>query len=90
MRFEELDNLDERRLKAKQRIELHQARMSAAYNRMVRFRAYRPGDLVLKMKPEVIMGSRMLGKLESKWEGLGSIQTGAISFCKWVLPFSGM
>ena len=52
LRFNELDNLDEERLKAKQRIELYQSRMAEAYNRTVRHKAYKPGDLVLKMRTE--------------------------------------
>lgn len=55
-RFEELNDLDEKRLQAKQRIELYQARMAKAYNRAVRYRTFKPGDLVLKVRSELMSG----------------------------------
>lgn len=69
LRFNELDNLDEERLKAKLWIELYQSRMAEAYNRTVRHKAYKPGDLVLKMRTELMAGNRLVGKFEPKWEG---------------------
>ena len=68
-RLEELDSLDEKRLAAKQRIELYQARMAEAYNRTVRHKAYQPGDLVLKLRTELMAGGKLVGKFEPKWEG---------------------
>ena len=69
LRYEELEALDEKRLQAKQRIELYQARMAEAYNRSVRHQAFRPGDLVLKLRTELMAGGKLVGKFEPKWEG---------------------
>ena len=66
-RFAELDGLDERRLEAKQRIELYQARMAESYNRTIRYKAYKPGYLVLKLRTELMAGGKLHGKFEPKW-----------------------
>jgi hypothetical protein len=36
--------------------------MAAAYNKTVRHQFYKPGDPVLKMKPEIMAGGKPRGK----------------------------
>ena len=50
LRLQELDNLDERRLEALQSLELYQARMAGSFDKKVRQRAHKKGDLVLAVK----------------------------------------
>ena len=66
LRFDELEALDEKRLRAKQRIELYQAKMMEAYNRTVQHRVFQPGDLVLKLRAELMAGGKLVGKFEPK------------------------
>ena len=49
LRLEKLEALDEKRLKAQQRLECYQARLSRAFNKRVRPRSFQVGDLVLSM-----------------------------------------
>ena len=60
-----LDGLDALRQEATLNIERYQASMARAYNKTVRPRPIRVGDLVLKLKANPEVG----GKLSSKWEG---------------------
>ena len=69
LRLQELDNLDERRLEARQSIELYQARMAGSFDKKVRQRAYKKGDLVLAVKRPMVFAHKSKGKFEPKWEG---------------------
>ena len=69
LRLQELDNLDERRLKALQSIELYQARMAGSFDKKVRQRAYKKGDLVLTVKRPMVFANKSKGKFEPKWKG---------------------
>ena len=69
LRLQELEALDERRLEAQQRTEIYQARMSAAFNRKVKQRVFRKGDLVLAVKRPMIVTHKSRGKFDEKWEG---------------------
>ena len=67
LRMVELDNLDERRLAAQQRLEIYQKQISAAYDKRVRGRSFKKGDLVLMMKrPVPTQGLK--SKFDPKWD----------------------
>lgn len=69
LRLQELEVLDVKRLKAQQRIELYQACISRAFNKRVKQRAFRKGDLVLSVRRPMIMTHKTKGKFQPKWEG---------------------
>ncbi|KAJ1700224.1 hypothetical protein LUZ63_000003 [Rhynchospora breviuscula] len=50
LKLQELDGMDERRLAAQQNLELYQARMIRAYEKLSRARAFRKGELVLVLR----------------------------------------
>jgi hypothetical protein len=67
LRLDELDALDEKRLHAHQSLELYQARMERAYNKMARIRQFKKGELVLL--PPQQLGKKTPGKFKPKWDG---------------------
>ena len=69
LRLEELEDLDDKRLQAKQNLELYRARMSRAYDKLVRPRAFTPGELVLVLKRTKIVNRKGKGKFDPNWEG---------------------
>ena len=68
LRLDELDAMDEKRLAAHQSLELYQAQMTKAYDKMVRPRTFRKGDLVL-MPKRPILGRHFGPKFSANWEG---------------------
>ena len=69
MRFQELEALDEKWLEAQQRLECYQARLSRAFNKIVRPRSFQVGDLVLTIRRLIIMSCRMENNFLSNWDG---------------------
>ncbi|KAJ1700848.1 hypothetical protein LUZ63_000627 [Rhynchospora breviuscula] len=68
LRFQELDGMDERRLAAQQNLELYQARMTRAYEKLSGPRAFRKGELILVLRRPIT--DRHHGpKLAPNWEG---------------------
>ncbi|KAJ3706727.1 hypothetical protein LUZ61_010432 [Rhynchospora tenuis] len=68
LRFQELDGMDERRLIAQQNLELYQARMTRAYEKLARPRAFKKGELVLALR-RPITGRHHGPKFTPNWEG---------------------
>ncbi|KAJ1693259.1 hypothetical protein LUZ63_009957 [Rhynchospora breviuscula] len=68
LRLQELDGMDERRLAAQQNLELYQARMARAYEKLLRPRTFRKGELVLVLKRPII-GRHHGPKFAPNWEG---------------------
>ena len=66
-RHDELSLLDERRLKAMEHTRAYQGRMARAFDKKVKARDIREGDLVLKEKPPSKFNP--LGKWEPTWIG---------------------
>ena len=66
---EKLEALDEKRLKAKQRLKYYQARMPKPFNKKVRVRSFQKGDLVLAVRRPIITTHRTGNKFTSKWDG---------------------
>ena len=69
LRLRELDILEEKRLRALQNLEAYQARMSRAFDKRVRRRSFKEGDLVLAVIRPMNITHRMQSKFEPKWEG---------------------
>ena len=69
LRLRELDILEEKCLRALQNLEAYQARMSRAFDKRVRRRSFKEGDLVLAVIRPMNITHRMQSKFEPKWEG---------------------
>ena len=61
--------MDNKRLQAQQQIELHQAQISRAFNKKVKERTFKKGDLVLAVRRPMVMTYKTKGKFQGKWEG---------------------
>ena len=68
-RLQELEALDDKRLQAQQQIELYQARITRAFNKKVKVRTFKKGDLVLAVRRPMVMTHKTKGKFQPKWEG---------------------
>ena len=68
-RLQELEALDDKRLQAQQQIELYQARITRAFNKKVKARTFKKGDLVLAVRRPMVMTHKTKGKFQPKWEG---------------------
>ena len=60
--------MDEKRLIAQQNLEIYQAKMARAYDKMARVRAFQQGELVLVLKRPII-GRHIGPKFSPNWEG---------------------
>jgi len=66
LRLQELEALDDKRLQAQQQIELYQARISKAFNKKVKERTLKKGDLVLTIRRPMVMTHKTKGKFQPK------------------------
>ena len=69
LRLQELEALDEKRLKAQQRLESYQALFSRAFNKKVHLRSFQVGDLILFIRRPIITIHKAGSKFTSKWNG---------------------
>jgi len=69
LRLQELEDLDDKRLQAQQQIELYQARITRAFNKKVKERTFKKGDLVLAVRRPMVMTHMTKGKFQPNWEG---------------------
>ena len=69
LRFQQLDSLEEERLNALQDLELYRRNMVRAYDKLVKPRVFRKGELVLVLRRPIVVKGKAKGKLEPKWEG---------------------
>ncbi|XP_073355115.1 uncharacterized protein [Aegilops tauschii subsp. strangulata] len=69
LRFQELDTLEEGRPHAQQNLELYRQNMVRAYDKLVKQRILRKGELVLVLRRPIVVTHRTKGKFEKKWEG---------------------
>ncbi|XP_020084900.1 uncharacterized protein LOC109707778 [Ananas comosus] len=69
LRLDELDALDETRLTAQQNLELYQAQMARAYNKLTRYRTFSVGELVLVLRRPIIINKHTGKKFDPNWEG---------------------
>ena len=75
LRLQELEALDDKRLQAQQEIELYQAQISWAFNKKVKERTFKKGDLVLAVRRPMVMTHKAKGKFQPKWEGLFVVES---------------
>ena len=69
MQLQELEALDDKRVQAQQQIELYQARITKAFNRKVKERTFKKGDLVLAVRRPMVIMHKTKEKFQPKWEG---------------------
>jgi len=69
MRLQELEALDNKRLQPQQQIEFYQARITIAFNKKVKERTFKKGDLILAVRRPMVMTYKTKGKFLPKWEG---------------------
>ncbi|KAL2937299.1 Gypsy retrotransposon integrase-like protein 1 [Bienertia sinuspersici] len=69
LRLAELEVLDEKRLRAQQKLDCYQARLSRAFNKKVRVRSFQVGDMVLAVRRPIITSKKTGSKFTSKWDG---------------------
>ena len=62
MRLQELEALDDKRLQVQQQIELYQAQITRAFNKKVKKRTFKKGDLVLVVRRPMVMTHKTKGK----------------------------
>ena len=67
LRLQELEVLDDKRLQAQQQIELYQALIFRAFNKKVKERIFKKGDLILVVRRPMVMTHKMKGKFQFKW-----------------------
>uniref|UniRef100_A0A151UFR8 Uncharacterized protein n=1 Tax=Cajanus cajan TaxID=3821 RepID=A0A151UFR8_CAJCA len=72
--YDELISLDEERLIALQNLVQQKQRIEKTYNKKVKARRFRIGDLVLKVILPMDQKSRRLGKWSNNWEGPFTIE----------------
>jgi len=62
LRLQELEALDDKHMQAQQQIELYQARITRAFNKKVKERTFKKGDLVLAVRRLMMMTHKTNGK----------------------------
>ena len=66
-RYDQLNLLDEKRLRAADHVQAYQRKMTHAFRKRVRSRKFQRGDLVLKVLRGLIIDPR--GKFRPSWSG---------------------
>ncbi|KAM0833194.1 hypothetical protein ACQ4PT_064416 [Festuca glaucescens] len=74
LRFQELDALEEERPYALQNLELYRQNMVRTYDKLVKHRVFRKGELVLVLRRPIVVTHKTKGKFEPKWEGPYAIE----------------
>ena len=69
LQFQELDVLEEGCLQAVQNLELYRRNMVRAYDKLVKHRVFRKGELVLVLRRPIVVTHKTKGKFKPKWEG---------------------
>ena len=69
LRLQAQESLDKNRLAARQSIKNYQDRMASSFDKKVRERAFKKGDLVLAVRRPMILTRKSKEKFEPKWEG---------------------
>ena len=66
LQLQERKALDDKCLQAQQQIELYQARITRAFNKKVKERTFKEGDLVLAVKRPLVMTHKTKEKFQPK------------------------
>jgi len=61
--------LDDKHLRAQQQIEIYQARITRAFNKKIKERTFKKGDLVVAVRRPMVMTHKTKEKFQPKWEG---------------------
>ena len=69
LRLQELEVLDDKRPQAQQQIELYQARITRAFNKKVKERTFKKGDLVLAVRRPIVLTHKTKEKFQPEWKG---------------------
>nr|CAN67366.1 hypothetical protein VITISV_007976 [Vitis vinifera] len=86
-RFDQLNLLDERRLRAADHVRAYQRKMARAFKKRVKPRPLRIGDLVLKVIRELIRDPR--GKFRPNWSGPYFIRELTLEGTAWLMDLDG-
>ncbi|RVW23113.1 hypothetical protein CK203_107497 [Vitis vinifera] len=86
-RFDQLNLLDERRLRAADHVRTYQRKMACAFKRRVKPRPLRIGDLVLKVIKGLIRDPR--GKFKPNWSGPYFIRELTLEGATWLMDLDG-
>ena len=62
MRLQQLEALDDKRLQAQQQIELYQVRITRAFNKKIKERTFKKGNLILAIRRPMVMTHKTKGK----------------------------
>jgi len=66
LQLKKLEALDDKRLQAQQQIELYQARIFRAFNKKVKERTFKKGDLVIAIRRPMVMTHKTKEKFQPK------------------------
>ena len=69
LRYQELDAIEEGRLRVLKNLELYRKNMVRAYDKLIKPRVFRKGELVLVLRRPIVLIGKGKGKFEPKWEG---------------------
>ena len=69
LRYEERNTLEGERLQALQSLELYRKNMVRSYDKLVKPRVFKKGELVLVLRRPIVLMGKSKGKFEPKWEG---------------------
>ncbi|KAM2160594.1 hypothetical protein ACFX1Q_043672 [Malus domestica] len=72
--MQELEALDEKRIKAQQHLECYQAWLFKAFNKNVHPRSFQTRDIALALERSIITTHKTKSKCTSKWDGPYIIQ----------------
>ena len=86
-RYDQLNLLDERRLRVTDHIQAYQRKMTRAFGKRVKPRKFKKGDLVLKVLKGLINDPR--GKFRSNWSGPYVIRDLTQEGAAWLTDLDG-
>ena len=73
--LQELKVLDDKCLQTQQQIELYQDQIFKAFNKKVRERIFKKGDVVLAVRRPMVLTHKTKENFQPKWEGLFVIES---------------
>jgi len=73
--LQELKVWNDKRLQAQQQIKLYQAQIFRAFNKKVRERIFKKGDVVLAVRRPMVMTHKTKENFQPKWEGLFVVES---------------
>ena len=86
-RFDQLNLLDEKRLKAADHVQAYQRKMDRAFRKRVKPRPLQKGDLVLRILKGLVRDPR--GKFRPSWSGPYIIREMTLKVAAWLTDLDG-